>query len=384
MRAANKPGRFTTGHSYQRQPANYPYRPNSHPPPTPTRHPSSRTSAAARRAGACRGCAGSLAAASRSSSHSVRYRPRAPAAGTCTRPAPPSASATASALPEPQATTQISFAALRPSKVSDNRSGGGLGESRTAITGADARAPTGGRGTASSSARPGPTPSSTTSKLGTSPGVVGPAGVAQRAGIAGGSGIEVVAVLAAGGGHRVAGGRPRTERGRTAASRPACRCGRRSRAGTNRSSPQNTSTADQSSDRAAAESASAAQTFSMIDPAVRASAARPRASLAAGDGVATSRATTSAASCSADRLTTVSGAAIVSPRAPARGRARCACAPRPLVEVRLAGHRAERLGVGLVGVQPAQLLGQQRHRSRAAGTARSSPAGPGRLHGTSL
>ena len=61
-------------------------------------------------------------------------RPRAPADGTSVRSAPASARAAASALASPLTTTQICRAVFRPSKLSESRSGGGLGESRTAIT----------------------------------------------------------------------------------------------------------------------------------------------------------------------------------------------------------------------------------------------------------
>ena len=69
-------------------------------------------------------------------SHSVRCRPRGPAAGTWIRPAPLNAIATAFALPSPDATNHTSAAASSERKVNDVRNGGGFGELRTPMTAA--------------------------------------------------------------------------------------------------------------------------------------------------------------------------------------------------------------------------------------------------------
>ena len=74
-------------------------------------------------------------AAARSSSHSVRSRPRAPAAGTWCSPVPDSAIVTARALSSPATTAQTSRAAWVVPKPSVIRVGGGLGELRTANAG---------------------------------------------------------------------------------------------------------------------------------------------------------------------------------------------------------------------------------------------------------
>ena len=76
--------------------------------------------------------AGSSAAASRSSSHSVRSAPETPAAGTCTGPAPSKAIFAAAALSVPLTTNQTSCDRLITGKVRLIRSGGGFGEARTA------------------------------------------------------------------------------------------------------------------------------------------------------------------------------------------------------------------------------------------------------------
>src|SRR5579875_3399724 len=121
---------------------------------------------------------------------------------------------------------------------------------------------------------------------------------------------------------------------------------------TYRSSPQNTSTADQSTGESGS-AANACQTFSMIEPAVSASAARPCRCCASASTSMTCAAT-SAASSSAEGYTMTSGiggqcGVVPDVRAHRGSRA----------QVGLAGHRAECLGVGFVRIEPAQLFGEQ-------------------------
>jgi hypothetical protein len=75
-----------------------------------------------------------LAAAVRSSSHSVRCVPVAPATGIATSPAPLSASATAPAFASPVARIHTSVDRRIAGSVSDTRVGGGLGQPCTATT----------------------------------------------------------------------------------------------------------------------------------------------------------------------------------------------------------------------------------------------------------
>src|SRR5262249_30260915 len=78
---------------------------------------------------------GSLPAAASSRRNSVRWRPRAPAAGSWTGPGPDRGRATALAFSAPEARIQTSRAAWIEPNVSEIRTGGGLGEPRTATTG---------------------------------------------------------------------------------------------------------------------------------------------------------------------------------------------------------------------------------------------------------
>src|SRR3954453_19080701 len=78
--------------------------------------------------------AGRRLAAARSSSHNVRARPRAPAAGTAVGPAPDNAIRTAAAFSSPAAISQTSRAALMAAVDSDSRVGGGFGAPRTGMT----------------------------------------------------------------------------------------------------------------------------------------------------------------------------------------------------------------------------------------------------------
>src|SRR5690606_39390858 len=74
------------------------------------------------------------AAAARSSSHRVRSRPRAPAAGTWVGPAPLNARSTASALAGPAAISHTCSARRIECSDSEIRTGGGFGAPRTAHT----------------------------------------------------------------------------------------------------------------------------------------------------------------------------------------------------------------------------------------------------------
>src|SRR5205823_12549446 len=110
--------------------------------------------------------AGSLLAAARSSSHRVRLRPVAPAAGIWGDPAPPRAMRTAPAFSSPAVTSHTSRAALMAANDSDRRVGGGFGAPRTGITIRSSYS-AGAPGNNDATCPSGPTPSSKTSKDGT-------------------------------------------------------------------------------------------------------------------------------------------------------------------------------------------------------------------------
>jgi hypothetical protein len=220
-----------------------------------------------------------LAAAARSSSHSVRERPYAPEAGAWTSPGALSASATAAALSPPAARSQTSRAARMAGRVRETRVGGGLGAPWTPTTVRTVSRTPGCSGNSDATCVSGPTPSSRTSKAGTPPWSPGPAAAASSAAYAeaAASASEPWAAPAA--------GIAWTRRGSTGtapsrASRACVTFRSGSPSGRNLSSPHHRSSRAQSTASRAGDSAIAASSALPLRPPVSTTEAEPRAAWA--------------------------------------------------------------------------------------------------------
>ena len=320
---------------------------------------------------------GSLAAAARSSRNSVSGgpgpRPRAPAWGR--RRTAPAVRPPPSPRPPPRSTPRAPPGS--PGSVSEIRVGGGLGEPCTATTGRAPRTARACRGTARRRGRPGPCRAAARRTTGTGAVVLGP-GRARAARRRSGCGGLLGVVAAVRRRHRVHPLRVHVDvvEQRPRGRRSRCAPGRRS--GRKRSSPHQTSSRRQSTASRAAVRGDARRAARCRRRRRSArSSAEPRAAWASTRRVI-SRAATALASTSGrggpgrrdahDSADPRGPLGLSASRVPSRGRGtRVAVLGEP-----------DGLVVHVVGVEPAQLLGEQLGR-RAAGQ-RDLPvglAGPG-------